>query len=793
MGHDNADVQKAFLTLHHGQEDSPLLALCRRYALYHDTPAGAEAAAYLSDQNATLSDTTALECLKLILDSNHSSLSAAQDAIIVGLLRRHLAVRQYFANELRDSPTEFFDNIYDRGGGATDGLRSIVLDSQLWQDEDRRTRAEADLFQLLLAKLMESGHDLDARALKGVALLLVADADRLHSLIDAEAFDAILASLDITLPAEVRSQATVATSKFLEVSPEESRKLLVNFVTSRMHRQRDQDVILAFSATANLFPIVPAVAAPLLLTRGFLQSIIPVLDKKSRTAAVNDAFLQLLNAACIDEACRSAMGKFCSEWLSNMVERGSGNQPAIAATVLAKLTSATSSDTNLDHRKGRSSEAGDRLDTLLRIFKEEVSRPDGSTPADCIEGLAYASLRPEAKEKLAYDQTFLSSFLRTLKMSSNRPEILIGGLSIIANLTQYTPRMSEEQQKLADLKAYANAAQPRCPHALNDDQHVAARCAAVIAADVMPVLVDCSKRGTTAARSLVEKIVLSLASSSQHRPKIAQQGAVSLLLHHLQPLAETTKKQTEHGLEATHALAKILISVNPSLVFPPRGLPSITSAVRPLVQLLSNPSSGQFLDQPRDLLPIFESLLALTNLASSPDLSAATLIVRTAWPDIEEVMLHHHDMIRRAACELVCNLSATPAGITQYTDGSPSSIQRLNTLVAMADVDDLPTRRAAGGALAMLTEHEAAIAGVLEIERTVKVVMALCQDESDEVAHRGLVCLHNLASASDELGGRAREKLQEVDAVTVLRERLRRCQHADMKQLTTESLRALAE
>ena len=73
---------------------------------------------------------------------------------------------------------------------------------------------------------METGHDHDGRALKGIALLLMADTQRLHAFIDEDGFEALLTSLDYRLPADVRGQATLVISKFLEVSEQTGPKLL---------------------------------------------------------------------------------------------------------------------------------------------------------------------------------------------------------------------------------------------------------------------------------------------------------------------------------------------------------------------------------------------------------------------------------------------------------------------------------------------------------------------------------------------------------------------------------------
>src|SRR2546430_17405546 len=106
---------------------------------------------------------------------------------------------------------------------------------------------------------MESGHDLDGRSLKGIARLLTVDAERLQHLIEEEEFDVILSSLDRRLPVDVRSQATLATAKYLEASQERGHELFAKFVAHRVAKRKDDDYIVAFSAAAAVVPIAPAV------------------------------------------------------------------------------------------------------------------------------------------------------------------------------------------------------------------------------------------------------------------------------------------------------------------------------------------------------------------------------------------------------------------------------------------------------------------------------------------------------------------------------------------------------
>ncbi|KAK5200238.1 SWI5-dependent HO expression protein 4 [Exophiala xenobiotica] len=793
LGHDNTDVHAAFLAIHNDQIGSPLRDLCRRYACYHNIAAGDEAVSYLKSADASNAAPVALECLQIILENQAATLSAAQDFIIAELVRQSQPVRQYIASELQASTTEFFENVYERGDDAANCLRSVVLDDKLWSSEDVRLRVEDDLFQLFLAKLMETGHDHDGRALKGIALLLIADTQRLHTFIDEDAFEALMGSLDPRLPPEVRGQATLVLSKFFEVDEITGQDFLYRYIRTHVERQKGDDLILAFSAGAHLFPVVPSMMAHLFLTDGFLVSIMPLLARNLGSPTVHDAFLMLVNAACLDGACRAAIAQYCSTWLAHKVSNGTGKQPSMAATILAKLR--TSGAKAGDQRANR---ADEDVSELVDLFKSTLSVEDGRNVSDSIEGLAYTSLKPEVKESLAQDRAFLKSLLEILNANQDSPEVIVGGLSIISNLTQYVPSLSEEQKRISQLKAYANATTPSEPSPLENDDHVRARCSAVVEAGVVATLSKLNRGRSPATAQLTDRILLSLSKNPKDRGKMAQQGAVKLLIMHALRNLESSENNT--STEAAQALARLLISLNPAHAFASGSTPHITDAVPPLVALIKAPRGQPLSDQPRDLLAVFESLLALTNLASAPEPTAANSIIKSAWEDVEDLLLGNNTMLRRAACELICNLTVYPAAAEKFVadrSGSGRPSQRLHLLVAMADVDDLPTRRAAGGALAMLTEqYSSVVSALLEFDRTPEILLELCHDDDPGAVHRGLVVVRNMVCCDEEdpaLAEKARVAFKSHDAVEELKNCLKKTNDPTLLQIGVEALKVLVE
>lgn len=737
----------------------------------------------------------------LLLAERPHVLTPTQDELISSLVRQNASVRQFFSYRLQASVTTFFDEIYDRGDGAAVCLDTVVLDPAVWPSEKVRYHCECELFLLFIAKLMESGHDLDGRSLKGIARLLVVDGDKLQHLVDNEGLEVILSSLDSRLPSEWRSQATLATVKYLEAAKQAGEERFSRLIAIKITKARNDDIFVAFSAAVAVFPVAPNAAANLFLSEEFMGALMPLASRRAKNRNVEIPVLELLNAACVSRPCREAISKRFSDWLSHTLTNGSDESSDLAAVVLAKIRTSEETTTN-GTTNGAASETNgkvqeeDSVPELVHRFKGLMVQRKVENIPYAIEGLAFSSVKPDVKEQLAQDRPFLRDLIQALRPYAQEASssILYGGLTIIQNLTQFLPNLSEEQKKMAQLKSYANASTEGAramPDPRQEDQAVLARCKAIVQAGVMPLLTDCAKTNLPSIQTLVSQILLSLSRDRPSRGPLAQQGAVKVLINLTALRQGSASAQTNHY--ASHALARILISVNPTHVFPSSGFPPVTSAVRPLVSLLLSPESAPLaVDQPRDLLPVFESLLALTNLASYPDETAPATIVRQGWTAVEDLLLSSHSWIQRAACELVCNLMTCEAGLVQYGDETKRAGQRLHVLLALADTEDVATRKAAGGALAMLTEFESVVAGVLERPRGMAVVLGLCEDADAEVQHRGLVIVRNLTSeATGEIGRRARERVRATGGVEALMGVVQRTRNPAVMQTGVEALKPL--
>ncbi|KAG9245540.1 myosin-binding striated muscle assembly central-domain-containing protein [Calycina marina] len=679
------------------------------------------------------------------------------------------------------------------------------------KDTPPETVSYEDQALLLLARLMEGGQEDDetCRDLNTLTKLLTDDSSDknrspephrpIHELVDTDSVETILGYLDMRQSQTVRGHATLTVSAYLKAAGDSGVEDLSEFFYSRVARGTYDDFIVAFSVAASIFPVVPDVISTLFLSEGFIASLRPLMKRKWKSKKVEQACLEMLNAACMHTPCRKAVKKYCLEWLDEIVqynptkhdhEEGSIQQRVhsdivrnLAAVVLAKLQAFLS--TPMAGPEERIQPATTTIEELSDLFKVMLTADSDSGRKSSIEGLAYASLQPKVKERLASDQIFLKNLVKALGETPPKSPTTYGALSLLVNLTTYLSTLTEEQKRMTQLKAYANASKSsEKPDPLNDDEYVTKRCQAVFQAGVIPILVTHSQHGSAASLSLVVSIVFSLSKIPKLRGQIAQQGGVKLLLHAFSVLpaeATTAQRTTAHGL------ARILISTNPSHVFGGSNPLPLISAIRPLLLILADDPTFEH----RDNLPVFESLLALTNLASTDD-TARNPIIRLAFPQIEELLLSNNKMVIRAAVELICNLMQSPECVAKFADGGKQASHRMHILLALADSEDLATRRAAGGALASLTEWDTAINAILKRDRGVVILLALCKENEEELRHRGVVCILNLLTApGKEAGEWGVKKVKDEGGVDTLKECLKKSRNQEVLEITVEALKKL--
>lgn len=623
-------------------------------------------------------------------------------------------------------------------------------------------------------------------------------------LIDDESLEHLLGYLDIRRSQLIRSHVILTISAFLKAADTEGGERISKYLMNFVQKGTSDDLTVAFSAAASTFPLSPDLISTLFLSEGFILKLKNLIEKKLIDNKLEQASLELLNVACMNSGCRNTIKLKFLEWLTEKAQRTDKDNPDkivtstcqqeddlhmkqehtelirnLAAVILAKLQVVPS--TTVPGTEERIQTVSITIEDLSERFKNLLL--SGSSCQTSIEGLAYTSLQPKIKEDLALDKNFLRCLIKALSDAPVRSPVIFGALSILVNLTSYKPVLLEEQKHLNRLKAYANASEVSDSDHLNDDEHVSKRCLAVFETGSIPILVTYTQHGSSSSLALVVSIIFSLAKTPKIRGRMAQQGAVKLLLNAFSIFSPDNLSARR---TTAHALARILITTNPLYVFGGSNPLSITTAVRPLILILSDDPDVEH----HDLLPVFESLLALTNLAST-DETARNLIIRLAFPQLEEFLFSKNSMVTRATVQLICNLVQSTEAVCKFADDGKQASHRMHILLALTDAEDFETRSAASGALASLTQWDKAVNSILERDRGAYLLLRLCREDQDELRHRGLVCILNILTAPGKIGKWGVAQIKGLKGIETLKECLKKTRNQDIVNIAAEALKIL--
>lgn len=674
-------------------------------------------------------------------------------------------VSKRLVTKLSNGLEENISAFVDCGTEGIEAFTNILL--RTWDDNILQKKA-AGIFTTQLVQHLRPAKDEKLKVAYLNALLAIATSNLdLKPKDNQLPFVVIFPLLSSQNPQTIRSRAVVLLSTLISMEESDSALLstfksqLSDFITKQLSGSTSAESIAACSVLASVFPIRSEIAVEVFMEEGLLEEIIQDgLDTDDE--GVRTAGLELLSAATVEKKCRTKINEVASEFLQDCTQSTDSSTRALAALVSAKLATASM---ELKHPD---------ID-LLQIFKDAYQAKNDVAIQSAVEGLAFASTVPKTKEELVADPTFIRSILAILKTPGCTHPLVYGCLSILVNITNYRPPLTEEESRINEIRKIAKDSNVTTADKLDDNVHVAVRCKTVLAAGLLPTLSAMAITSSPASITAISHILLSVSTAPANRGLLAQQGAIKLVLA---VLAKGVDSATETTL--SHAMAKVLISVNPALVFSSRT--PITAPIQPLTALLANDSL------PNDL-PRFEALLALTNLASAPGDTARLAIVEKSWSHVEPLLLADNPLLARAATELVCNLVACQTGAEKFFSSKVQASGRLHVLLALADVEDLPTRRAAGGALAMLTDFVEVCEGVVGVERGVERLGGMVLDGDEGCVFRGVICVRNLLDAK---GGDVKKRFVDMELGEKVKGILGRTENEELKAVCREVLTELA-
>ncbi|KAG3097001.1 hypothetical protein PI124_g15722 [Phytophthora idaei] len=288
--------------------------------------------------------------------------------------------------------------------------------------------------------------------------------------------------------------------------------------------------------------------------------------------------------------------------------------------------------------------------------------------------------------------------------------------------------------------------------------------------DVLTTLVQLLKLSATKSENIMEMATLSALHAAEAptvRGNLVQcgvfQALIPLALHHIAVVkskeGKGPKKSSQiHGTKisnaAGQAMAKILISTNPNLI--PSS--SLFSSIRPLLDLCKG-------DQQ---LLHFEALMALTNIASVSEETKARIVGEPqGLSTLQYLQFSEHELVRRAATEAICNLLPNDKVIEQVFMNE----EKVRLWIAFAsledEAEDFETARAAGGALAMVSQVPQ-VSWVILRQGGLKAFASIIEEGSNvETLLRALFAMQNLLEA---ISGAAKDEEKAEERVKFIEE-----------------------
>jgi len=255
---------------------------------------------------------------------------------------------------------------------------------------------------------------------------------------------------------------------------------------------------------------------------------------------------------------------------------------------------------------------------------------------------------------------------------------------------------------------------------------------------------------TGASDATIETLVTGLnrmANEVSVRGSLIQQGVLTACIK-----IEDDKRNTKNAVDpkskkivqqAHHCVARLLITTNPSILTTPQRM----GAIKPMIQLIKDSNASD--------LQHFESLLAVTNLASTGQDVTEKIVSEKGIHTLSYAMFSDHELVRRAATEAMCNLIPHPAMMKHLSDAENL---RLWLAFSAEYEENFECARAALGCLAMSTYLQDIAEALVGLESFKESVTAILESGNLELMHRAFVMIQNLMGQ----GKKCKETIEEA-------------------------------
>jgi len=624
---------------------------------------------------------------------------------------------------------------------------------------------------------------------------------------------------------EVYSLVLLIIIKNLELFVKETTEIISSYLEILIDNEPDEMSITSFlnlvKCLESLFPILPSVSYTIYMSENCKEIILFQVSKMSSTSLeytsnqlITTEILKLVSSSCINEQCRSFNYTNYLELLKIGTKLQGENVLEIrllSSLGIIKLWNFIQLEKDL--KNDSSINMSELSDILINYLRSADSKMSDINLEYCVEGLAYLSLNTSVKQKLRKDENSIESILFILKKKTEvndknlltNSSLVYGLLLMLSNLTKLEVVTANSQKKTTNyLKNFAT------PNNIDDDKDENQKsiqnfnCSLLKDYKVVDIMskIKVYKSFDSAGHqnNIISQVItiISMISSSQDKStkqELIKQGALNIILDYLiknsivkKDLNETrpissNDELIEIRLLALRSLARILISVNPSLAFKKY---DIKTCIPFLIELLGPDISQytgslevagdeKYLYDGVSNLDKYESLLALTNISAVQGNNGTNelrkLIISKTFDKYLDNFIIDSDVpqIQKATWELISNLIMEPSLLVKFFNiEKQDNLKRLQLLIRLLNSTDELLQIVIGGLIANATSEFEMISQILVQNVTLKehlmsIITNIFESQylNDELLLRTSYILLNSVYCASNLGTEYADKFRE--------------------------------
>ncbi|CUM63743.1 uncharacterized protein PRCAT00001327001 [Priceomyces carsonii] len=591
----------------------------------------------------------------------------------------------------------------------------------------------------------------------------------------------------------------------------------------------------------ELFPVDPIFTASIYTDDNCKQLVLTQIKKLSNqnledpeAQLILKETLKMVGSSCIIEQCRQFNSKEYLDLLKVGLKFELNTEIQLLSTLdLVKLWNFGKQD----QENNNDVKIADLIQIVFRNLRlRSLAKPDSELEL-CVEILAYLTLVPIVRIQLREEKEIINMLTNVLceanesiKTDSNQQSLIYGLLVCFENLSRLPdPLQSQDKRTISALKQVSTPASKEMSNNVTERPDSIMKFNKSLLLDqrlvqiVLNIKVNFISRSNDKGSSIISHLIniIYLISCNQEkvvRQELVKQGAVNVAFGFLinsstvdDKTGKTKPKDLRSidvRLNAIRSLMKILISVQPSLVFKKfdirSSVPFIVECLGPdLTQYSGNlflNDDVKYLYEKVTSLDKYEALLALTNLAADGSDDLKKLIIKRCFePYLDNFMFETSiPQVQLATWELICNLIVEPSLLQKFFDFSEGKPKRLTILIKLLHAEDESLQITIAGLLANATSEFELISRLLVEHDDVRVNLTdimtdilKSQEENSNLILRISYILLNMVYSAANLDGKLDYYRNNAQLKLALRNTIQNKNNEEITEIISDILRVI--